>query len=221
MDIGPSKRGASPKILTYQNLLSGIKMPESSPFAENELKTELYNRIINKLYQKCERLCKKNRIDDPNPIVLTQDIIIKGFSKISTFVLESSWDEIKCENKIAAWLSVIANNHLIDLLYEKAKSNTDEFEDYEIEDNSQRPDQFEFENDDTIELRLQDAMDGLNNRERYIINVCLKHDCLGNNNHLPDEVIEEICCSLGIKKGHERVIKLRALKKLEQRLKKN
>jgi hypothetical protein len=50
------------------------------------------------------------------------------------------------------------------------------------------------------------------------MNICLKHNCLGNNDHLPDEVIEEICCSLGIKKGHERVIKFRALGKLRANL---
>ena len=221
MDIEPSKKGASPQILTYQNLLSGIKKPEDSPFAINELKTELYRRIKNRLYKHCDRLCKKNRLNDSTAIELTQDVVLKCFDSISNFKFEFSWDERKCANKLAAWFNIIASNHFIDLLKEKAKRCIVEFEDYEIEDDGPRPDDFEFEMDDTIGLRLQDAMDGLNDRERYIINICLKHNCLGNNNHLPDEVIDEICCSLSVKKGHVRVINHRALEKLRAKLKKN
>jgi RNA polymerase sigma factor (sigma-70 family) len=220
MDIEPSKKGLSPQILTYRSLLCGIKKPYDSPFTINELKTELYRRIKNRLYQHCHRLCKKNRLNDSAAIELTQDVVLKGFDNISNFELDLAWDDIKCGNKLAAWFNIIAANHFIDLLKENARRCTVDFEDDDIEDEGLRPDDFEFEKDDTIGLRLQDAMDSLNDRERYIINVCLKHNCLGNKNHLPDKIIDEVCCSLGIKKGHVRVINHRALEKLRAMLKK-
>lgn len=221
MDIEPSKKGESPEILTYQNLLSGFKSPENFPFTPNELKTELYRRIKNRLYQHCLRLCQKNRLDDSTAKEINQNAIIKGFNSISGFEFELSWTEEKFANKVAAWFNTIAFNLFIDLLKEKAKCCPIDDDYGEIEDDGPRPDDFEFEEDDTIGLRLQDAMDSLNDRERYIINVYLKHNCLGNNNHLPDEVIDEICCSLKIKKGNIRAICLRALKKLRTSIKKN
>jgi len=57
-------------------------------------------------------------------------------------------------------------------------------------------------------------MDSLNDRERLIINLCLQYDCLDNKNHLPDNIIADICRTLNVKKGNIRVIKLRALQKM-------
>lgn len=220
MDIEPSKKGESPQNLTYQSLFSSLKSPENTSFTENELKTELYRRIKNRLYQCCQRLCAKNRLDDSTAKDITQNSVLKGFNSILTFEFEYSWVEEKIANKVAAWFNTIAHNLYIDLLKEKAKCCEIDGDYDEIVDDGYRPDDFEFEVDDSTELRLQDAMDSLNDRERYIINIYLQHNCLGNNNHLPDEVISDICCSLGITKGNIRVINLRALEKLRTMLKK-
>lgn len=221
MDIDPSKKGESPQLLTYQSLLFGIKMPENPPFTLSELKTELYRRIKNRLYQYCQRLCLKNRLDDSIAKEITQVATLKGFESINSFNFENDWTELKCSNKIAAWFNKIATNLYNDILKKKAQYVLIEEYSDDIEDDGSRPDDYEFEVDDTIELRLQDAMDSLNDKERYLINICLKHNCLGNNNHLPDEVIDEVCDSLRIKKGHDRVIKLRALRKLRAKLEKS
>lgn len=220
MDIEPSKKGGSPQNLTYQNLFSGFKSPENVSFTLNELKTELYRRIKNRLYQYCQRLCQKNRLDDFTAKEINQNAVIKGFNNVLTFDFEFSWTEEKFANKVIAWFNTIAYNLFIDMLKEKAKCCPIDGDYDEVEDDGPRPDDFEFVVDDTTELRLQDAMDSLNDKERYIINIYLKHNCLGNNNHLPDEVINDICCSLGITKGNIRVINLRALEKLRTMLKK-
>ncbi len=219
MDIELSKRAKSPQLLTYQSLLSGLKSPENFSFTVNELKTELHRRVINRLYQHCKRLCQKSRLDDSTVKEIVQITLIKALDNISVFVVETSWPEEKFANKVAAWLNTIAYHQFLDLMKERARCCVID-EDYnEIGDEGNRPDEFDFEQNEITELQLQDAMDSLNDREKYIINICMKYNCLDNKNHLPDAVIEDICNSLQLQKGHIRVIKLRALAKLRTMLK--
>ncbi len=221
MDIEPSKTAVGVNTLTYQNLLLGLKEPGNLPFTSNELKTEFHRRVKNRLFQDCQRFCYKNRLDDYTAKETFQKTIIKGLENIGGFEFDKLWSEEKIKNKVASWLNKIAFNLFMDLFKERSKQDVLDENYYEMEDDGQRPDDFEFENDDTIQIRLQDALDSLNERERLIVNLCIEHNCLDNKNHLPDDVISDICKSLNIEKGNIRVIKLRALKKMREILKQN
>ena len=221
MDIEPAKRTNGLEILAYQDLLLGFREPSNFTFTLNELKVEFHRRVKNRLYQHCLRYCKKNRMDESTTKDIFQETILKGFDKIGSFRFENTWGEEKLKNMVCAWLNTIASNQIIDLLKEKSKIITID-EDYdEIEEDGAAPDDFEFEQEEITELQLQVALDSLNERERLIINICIKHDCLDNKNHLPDDVLADLCLSLKMKKGNIRTTKLRALKKMRIILKKN
>jgi RNA polymerase sigma factor (sigma-70 family) len=221
MAIEPSKRANGLETLTYQNLLLGFREPSILPFTLNDLKVEFHKRVKNRLFQHCLRFCQINRFDDSIAKEIFQKTILKAFDNVNDFDFENAWSEEKFRNKVAAWLNKIAYNLFIDMLKERSKYVALD-EDYNaIEDDGPSPDDFEFEQDDMTQLKLQDALDSLNERERFIVNKCIEHNCLDNKDHLPDDVISDICRSLKIKKGNIRVIKLRALKKMRTILKKN
>jgi RNA polymerase sigma factor (sigma-70 family) len=60
----------------------------------------LYKRYYNKVYRKCFSYCKNT----DEAFDLTQDVLIKAFTKIHTYLGNSSF---------STWLFVIANNHCI------------------------------------------------------------------------------------------------------------
>lgn len=219
MDITPSNKTDSLRALAYRDLLLGFKESSDSPFTLNEFKTEFHRRSKNRLYQRCLTYCQKNRLDDSTAKEIFQKTILKAFEKLDCFEFEISWSEEKLGNKIAAWLNRIAYNLFIDLLKERSKYESLDDGYNDVEDDSFRPDDFEFEQDDTTQLKLQDAWDSLTEREKLIVNLCIKHNCLENKNHLPDDVIADICTSLKINKGNIRSIKYRALVKMRLRLK--
>ena len=221
MDIEPSKTTVGLTTLTYRSLLLGLKKPGYLSFTSNELKTEFHRRVKNRLFQHCQRFCYKNRLDDFTAKETFQKTIIRGLDNIGGFEFDNLWSEEKLKNKVAGWLNKIAFNLFMDFFEERSKEDELDENYYEMEDDGLRPDDFEFENDDMIQIKLQDALDSLNNRERLIVNLCIEHNCLDNKNHLPDDVISDICKSLNIKKGNIRVIKLRALKKMRGILKQN
>src|SRR4051812_24675821 len=105
MDFEPSKKGESPEILSLHALLSGLKEPENSPFTINSLKAELYRRIKNRLFQRCLRLCQKNRLDDSTAKELTQNTVLKWFDNLPCFEYDTAWSDEKFGNKIASWLN--------------------------------------------------------------------------------------------------------------------
>jgi RNA polymerase sigma factor (sigma-70 family) len=216
MHIEPSKIAVGLNTLTYQNLLLGLKNQGNLPYTPNELKTEFHRRVKNRLFQHCQRFCQKNRLDDFTVKETFQKTIIKGIESINSFEFDKLWSEEKLANKVASWLNKIAFNIFMDLFKERSKEDVLDENYYDMEDDALRPDDFEFENDDMIQVKLQDALDSLNDRERLIVNFCIEHNCLDNMNHLPDDVIADICKSLNIEKGNIRVIKLRALKKMRE-----
>jgi RNA polymerase sigma factor (sigma-70 family) len=221
MAIEPSKRANSLEELTYKNLLLGLRQPTNSPFTLNELKVEFHTRVKNRLYQHCLRFSQANRLDDSFAKEIFQKTILKGFDNISGFEFDDEWPEEKFKNKVAAWLNKIAYNLIIDMLKERSKYVPLEENYDEMQDDGLRPDDFEFEQHDMTQIKLQEALDSLNDRERFIINVCNEHNCLDNKNHLPDDAILDICKSLNINKGNIRVIKIRALRKMREILNKN
>jgi len=204
--------------LTYQNLLLGLRKPENLPFTANDLKTEFYRRVKNKLFRHCQHFGYKNRLDDFTVKEIFQKTIIRGLDNINTFEFNDHWAEETFGNKIASWLIRIAFNLFMDLFKERSKTDVLEDYYYDVQDDSLRPDDFEFEENEDMDIKLQDALDSLNERERLIVNLCVEHNCLGNDDHLPDDVILDICKCLNIKKGNIRVIKFRAIKKMREKI---
>jgi RNA polymerase sigma factor (sigma-70 family) len=217
MNVEASLKLDSLKVLNYHALISGIKNLEISTFSLEDLWTEFHRRVKNKLYQGCLRLCHKNRFSDDTAKEIFQNTILIALEKLKDFEIDLSYPEEKIKNTIGSWLNKIALHLFLDYLKERGKtSNIDGHYD-EIEDESFRPDDFEFDENESTQLKLQDAWDSLSDREKFIIYLCIKYDCLGNKNHLPDDVILNICDSFKISKGNIRVIRLRALKKIRSK----
>jgi RNA polymerase sigma factor (sigma-70 family) len=221
MEIEPSKIAIVLNALTYQSLLLGLKGAGNLPFTPNELKTEFHRRVKSRLFQHCRLFCYKNRLDDFTVKETFQKTIIKGIENINSFEFDSHWTDEKFGNKIASWLNRIAFNLFMDVFKERSKMEALDENYYEMEDDGLRPDDFEIDSNDLMQIKLQDALDSLNERERLIVNLCIEHNCLENKDHLPDDIISDICKSLNIKKGNIRVIKFRALKKMLEILKQN
>jgi RNA polymerase sigma factor (sigma-70 family) len=135
---------------------------------------------------------------------------------INEFEIKSQISDERISNSFFAWLNTIAHNLYMDFLKERSKTLYSDCSYEELECEEPRPDDFEFEIDQNTDILLQEAWDSLDEREKYIVNICIKYNCLDNKNHLPDNEIKEICKELFIEKGHIRVIKFRALKKLQK-----
>lgn len=217
MEVEASKKLIAISALTLRDLISEIKRPELFIFSSNELKTEFHNRFKNRLYQHCQRICFRNRFDVSVVKEIFQLTFIKALEKICDFKFETGISDEKLKNSVSAYLNKIASNAFLDYLSAQNKISPIDESFEEIESGYQSPDDFEFINDENTSVRLQAAFDDLNDKERLIIYFCIKHNCLSNNNHLPDKSILEICQKLCINKGNIRVIKLRALSKIRSK----
>ena len=203
--------------LTLRELIREINKPELFVFSSNQLKAEIYSRLKNRLYRHCEILCRRNRYDESVTKEIFQTTFIKAFNNIGEFKFDPTFCDEKLMNSVSAWLNRIALNSFLDFLTAQNKvSSLDEFFE-ELESDYQRPDDFEFNQGESTLIRLQEAWDDLNDKEKLILYWCIQYNCLSNNNHLPDKTIEDICQKLTIKKGNIRVIKLRALNKIRSK----
>jgi len=217
MEIESSKRVNSLGILTITQLILAVKDSEVAGFSLNELKSEFHSRVKNRLYQYIRIFCQKNRYDESLSKEIFQKTVIKALGKIKEFEFNPAISELRVTNKLFAWLNKIAKNIFFDFLRQRKKIiyTDDSFEELVCEDI--RPDEYDFDDSEETNVKLQEAWDDLDDREKLIFYYCIEYSCLDNNNHLPDDVIDDICRILRIKKGTIRVIKLRALKRLRSK----
>lgn len=215
MDLVATKPPKTHKELTSGELISELNKENASLYSENDLKTEFFHRFNNRLYQHCERFCLHHRLDMDVLKDVCQDTFLKALKKISSFKLVNTFDEKRINNTISAWLNKIAHNCFMDIFAEKAKFCTLDESYEEMLTEGDLAGEIEFFGLDNNSIKLQQAWDSLSNRERFILILCIEHNCLSNN-HLPDDIIEWICFKLKIEKGNIRTIKSRALKKLKE-----
>jgi DNA-directed RNA polymerase specialized sigma24 family protein len=184
MEVEASKILIQISTLTLRELIREINKPELFVFSSNQLKTEVYARLKNRLYRHCEILCRRNRYDENVVKEICQITFIKAFNKIGKFKFDPNVCDEKLANSISAWLNIIASHSFLDFLAAQSKVSTldESFEELESDFQS---DSFEFTQDENNLLKLQDAWDHLNDKERLIIYYCIQHNCLSNNNHLP------------------------------------
>jgi RNA polymerase sigma-70 factor (ECF subfamily) len=114
---------------------------------DNNALGTLYNRYYSKVYQKCLSFSK----NPDDAFDSTQDILMKAFSKISTFKGNSSF---------STWLYAITKNYCISL---SSKARSFAFENISAEQNikDDSPDKEEFElraEFENKELRLQEVL---------------------------------------------------------------
>jgi len=120
----------------------------------------LYSRYYSKVYQKCLSFTKN--ADDA--FDLTQDILMKAFSKVSTF---------KGNSKFSTWLYAIAHNYCIT---SASKVKNYHFEDFSMEQNimDESPDMSELEQRkeyEEKELKLQDVLAEVPELDRNLLNL--------------------------------------------------
>ncbi|MCW3109112.1 MAG: sigma-70 family polymerase sigma factor [Segetibacter sp.] len=214
MKVQVSRNTKALEILTIRELIQAFKEPQFTTLTANDLRVEFHSRFKNGLYQQCLRLCNKNRLEEDVAKDLFQDVMIKALEKIETFALDPTFTEKRCINYVVAWLNRIALNSFLDFLKIRSKFCELDETDEEVPLDYSLLDSLEIEEYPNLQVTLQQAWDDLDDRERLIIYICLRYDCLDTKKHIPDEKIEWICKTLNIKGPHIRVIKLRALRKL-------
>lgn len=205
--------------LTYYELIELLKNCDLTKISLQDLQTEFHKRFKNKLYQNCLRICYHNRISIDTAKDIFQDTIITALEKIKKFSLNETSNENKAKNTIAKWLNKIAFNLFMDYLTEKGKfTHIDSIEEDGLCDDYSLEEIQNIEitgNEPNVGILLQDAWDTLKDREKLILYYCIKYNCLDNNNHLPDDILNQLCLILNIERNYIRLIKLRALGKLK------
>jgi RNA polymerase sigma-70 factor (ECF subfamily) len=125
----------------------------------------LYNRYYSKVYQKCLSFTKN--ADDA--FDLTQDILMKAFSKVSTF---------KGNSKFSTWLYAITHNYCIT---NASKVKNYHFEDVTMEQNimdeSPNLDELEQRKEyEEKELKLKDVLEEIPELDRNLLNLKYNHN---------------------------------------------
>jgi RNA polymerase sigma-70 factor (ECF subfamily) len=120
----------------------------------------LYSRYYSKVYQKCLSFTK----NADNAFDLTQDILMKAFTKIST---------CKGNSKFSTWLYAIAHNYCITAT---SKTKNDNFEDISMEQNivDESPDMDELEQRkeyEEKELKLKSVLADVPEIDRNFLNL--------------------------------------------------
>jgi RNA polymerase sigma factor (sigma-70 family) len=220
MEIEASKLSISLNTISVEDLLESIKSPNASEADIKILFTELYNRVKNGFYQKCRRLSETNGFDEHLAKDIFQETFLNAYKKVKFFILEEGLTEERQENTIIAWLSVIATNKFNDFIRKRIKVE-------EIKENDEEEAEAEYVSFDDLErfgtenesyniTKIKEALLTLDERESFILHQCNRYGCLEleNKNHLPDDVIKDICKQFGIKSSYIRVIKKRAIQKI-------
>lgn len=203
--------------LSNSDLIEFLKQPNPSVFSLSQLKTEFHDRFKNRLFQKCERMCNRSRLDTDTAKDIFQETFLKAFVSINKFTLPEELNDQHAVNKITKWLNKIALNLFVDYLSKQKKvSYVEEFNDEaSISEEDEFDIELSFNNTINTEVILQTTWDSLTENERLVIIICIKNGCL-QNKHMPDGILTEISKRLNVKKDSIRQIKLRALKKFRQ-----
>ncbi len=204
-------------LISTRELLDRLKDCLLNTTERERLFSEFHNRFKKRLYRRCCEIAYNNHHDKDLAKTLFQETMIKACNAIRKFKADDLWTEEELKNKVIGWLGVILNNEFKNLCRLKKKqiqiSELDHsFDEFEAEYDKVYEDE-EKPNFSFIRAKFQNILSTLSDRERYILVMCANHDCLFSNNHLPDDVVEDICKQFNIKSSYIRLIKMRALKK--------
>jgi len=235
MELKASKRIRPFYQLTLRELLDRLRVTEPPESVDSDMHREFYYRFARQLYKTCLVVCGNSKLDQKAAEDVFQESMIKALKKINKFTTDTKDPEAVISKRIMGWLNIIAEHQVIDFLRKNCKD--DELDEATTEDivDETLVDNFNEQTHIAVSLerlRLQKAMESLSDRERYLIMVFASYGCLNLKRtvqdavevkkgaevtkevHLPDEVLDQVCKDLGIKKGNIRAIKRRALDKL-------
>lgn len=234
MEIEASKKSRPHAGLTNRKLLDEL-VTAGAVYTDSSFHREFYFRFGRALFKACTIVCSNHKQCGRLAEDIFQETIIKGIKNIYKFSYEDGDTEAVLRNKVIGWLGTIAQRELIN--YFRKKAEIEPVDETLLEIPSEEP-FVDFDQEQLIpvsleRLQLQEALAALNDKERYILMVCADNGCInikndttteeetGQQRHLPDEVIQRLCRELDISKGNLRIIKKRALEKLQQRLSEN
>lgn len=126
--------------------------------------SQLYNKYYSKVYHKCLSFTRNNN----DAFDLSQDVLMKAFSKISSF---------KGNSKFSTWLFAITNNYCISAV-SKSKSVIFDGElcEYSLEDDSMSDEEFELRlARENMELRLKDVINEIPELDRELLDLKYMH----------------------------------------------
>jgi RNA polymerase sigma factor (sigma-70 family) len=211
--------------LTISDLICYLQNPIASEIPIAELYLELHSRFKQRFYRKCLNCCLQGNFDEHLAKDIFQEAFIKLIKKISGFKFDKTLPDKTIGNKLVAWFGIIANNEFINYLrkYKIDSPLSDEVDDYESD---YIPAEFEDEiiteeNVRSLKYKLQQALATLTERERYILIISANYGCLGNKNHLPENVVKDLCENYSITANNIKTIRFRAFKKIKNLLSEN
>jgi len=103
-------------VLKFNSTLSDEQLVVQCKKGESDAMGVLYERYYNKVFAKC----LSYTMSATESFDLTQEIMLKVFTKIHNF---------KCDSKFSTWLFVISQNHCLDFLRKRKKLRTISMED--------------------------------------------------------------------------------------------
>ncbi len=213
MENDVSEKAYDVRQLSCKDLILLLNAKNDSFVDKEKIFKEFHRRFAERFYKKCKGITFEAGFSETLAEDIFQEAFIKLMKKIKDYTVDESFSEKKIENSIVKWFSTTANNEFINYIRkfkpdEGLNDDCDEIED-EIDDEIECE-----ENLPLIRVKLREALATLSERERYILLTCANYGCLGNKNHLPDDVIDDIAKSFSIQKDYIKVLRFRALKKI-------
>jgi RNA polymerase sigma factor (sigma-70 family) len=202
--------------MTNWELFNGLRNPEILDSQFQNLFTLFYHRFKDRLYRRSFEIAKRN---ESLAKELFQETMIKASKSIKKLKLDPLLTDDGVGDKAVAWLGVILNREFVNYLRGKKKEIKicdldSSFDDFESNYDTIYEDE-ERQNLSFLRIKFDNIFSKLDEKEQYILLMCAHYNCLFNNNHLPDEVVKDICEKYGITSNYLRLIKKRAIEKFD------
>jgi DNA-directed RNA polymerase specialized sigma24 family protein len=149
---------------------------------------------------------------------ITQDAFISAFESIGGFTLDGEANQNDHIHLVRGWLGKIANRHFLKLLRSRKK------EDDAIQDHRERisspPELILHENSGVKNtpsnnmFKIKYALSTLSDKQKDVILTYANEGCIGNDKHLSETAMAELCEFHKTNPVNVRKIKNRALKKV-------
>lgn len=202
---------------TDEDLLVYMTMRDEDSSVAQEALAEFYRRHAGYVYGVCRRV-SQGVLDGSGAEDIMQDTFLRVFDKAATFRNDELTDPDRLRLRVRAWLSRVATNVFRTELRTKRRKQAgiklvplEEGEDESLD----HPEAAE--NCERAQIKqMVDCLDTLSVKEQQVLRVTWQYyEPAKPNQHLPQDVVEDLATSLQTTSPNIRQIRSRAMKKLK------
>lgn len=181
----------------FTELISLVSLNNTSESEIQSLKTELFNRVRERVLDSCHKIISKAYRTGSNWEYerddLFQSSFLTAFENLNSFRYDYNWDDEKCEKEFLFWINEIVNNHFVTTKEEKllAKRNLPQYRKHTISENTAGK-VFSISTKINFDrIALKKAVDSFNPMVAEIMMLCLTYRKLNEEHqkHFPDDVL--------------------------------